>query len=282
MANNYDIRRMALLESARQQDYVPAGKHAGGKDDRHRHRHVHRAELEEGDVEEIVAREGWKIGTGEDATAVDVFVLDTDYNMTHQLQFWLTIIELCMAVAFAVTGAFAVSDTITINTYVFVIVGSIMSVVVVVFVHICAIVKMWARASDMSHDHMFTVTLPVFTGIFFLAIGFLVLGKWVSDYCTCCETANCQADPMDFTSVAKYHVAWTIFVVTNVVWSYTIVRALFAHIYPELMVPTTANPSKTTFPLAFRQLQEQADLDRPLIMSTAARMANGRSDRSRI
>jgi heme/copper-type cytochrome/quinol oxidase subunit 2 len=154
-----------------------------------------------------------------------------------------------------------------------VIVGSILSVVVLL-VHIFAGIKIWARSSDMSHTHVFNISMPICTGIIFLAIAFWVLGRWVSKYCTCCETAACQPDPLDFTNVARFHIAWTIMVIVNVIWLYTVMRALFSHMYPERKVPTTADPTRTSMPLNIRRQQEQADALRPVVMKRGKDVVN--------
>jgi hypothetical protein len=171
----------------------------------------------------------------------------------------VTIIELCMSISFMIVGALAVSETFQMNTYIFTIVGSITSVVVVLFVHFTALLKMWARSSMMSHEHMLIVTLPVASGIILLGISFLILGVWVSDNCTCCNTADCQPDPLDFKSVARYFIAWAVLVVMNAIWAYTIVQALLAHMYPEMKVPITSDTSRTKMPAAFQEHQKRAD-----------------------
>ncbi len=238
-----------------------------------------RRPLMEGQVEEVVMAKGWKIGTDDDVAMVDVFIIDETYQTTRQLQFWITIVELTMAIAFMFVGALVVSDAFDVNTYVFVIVGSILSVVVILFIHVSAIIKTWSRSSGMSHTHFNTVTAPVIAGIIVQGVSFFCLGLWVSDNCTCCETANCQPDPLDFAGLTRFYVSWAILIGLNAVWALFVYRALIAHIYPEAKVPTTADPSRTKTPLAFQHQQHRADAMSQQMGPPASRMAREAADR---
>jgi fumarate reductase subunit D len=225
---------------------------------------------EEGEVSRVTLKENWRIGAGAETVATDVFILDESYEMQFQILFWITMIELLMCVIFIFVGILVISDTFDNNNYLFTIIGSVASAVVVLFLHGFAVIRMWSRSSRMSHNHNREVRMPFFFGIVLLALGFFTLGRWISDNCTCCATSDCQPDPANFEELVEFYAAWAVMVFMNVAWLFTIVRALFAHIYPEEKVPTTADPRRTKLPLEFQKQQRQANLARATMQQKGA------------
>jgi fumarate reductase subunit D len=230
---------------------------------------------EEGEVSRVTLKENWRIGAGAETVATDVFILDESYEMRFQILFWITIIELLLCAIFIFVGILVISDTFDNNNYLFTIIGSVTSAVVVLFLHGFAVIRMWSRSSRMSHNHNREVRMPFFFGIVLLALGFFTLGRWISDNCTCCATSDCQPDPANFEELVEFYAAWAVMTFMNVAWLFTIVRALFAHIYPEEKVPTTADPRRAKLPLEFQKQQRQADLARATMQQKGAEILRG-------
>lgn len=235
--------------------------------------------LKEGDVKSVELKERWVVGVGTETTPVEVFVMDEHYQYMSRILFWITIMELLMGGAFALVGALVVTDTFTNNNYLFVVIGGVLSVVIVMVLHGFAVIRLWSRSSSMSHHHNREVRMPFFFGIFLLGIGFFVLGRWITDNCDCCDADDCQPDDTNFAQLAEYYAAWGIFTILDFIWVYTIVRALYAHVYPEVKVPTTADPFKATLPLDLQEEIDKADAKRPTLEAEAEKIVQSKGRR---
>jgi hypothetical protein len=235
----------------------------------------------EGDISEVTLKEAWKIGIGSESVAVEVFVYDEDYHYPYQILFWITVAELAMALIFALISVLVLSDTYENNNYLFTVIGSILSVVIVMILHGCSMIRSWSRSSKMSHNHNTKVRMPFFFGAFLLGVGFFVMGRWVSDNCDCCSTSECQPDITDFDNFVEFYAAWGTMLFVNIVWIHSIIPALIAHINPEEKVPTTSDPRKTKLPLEFQIQQKKADKTRATMQQKGAEIMQLNSNANR-
>lgn len=228
------------------------------------------------DVKSVRIRESWVIGQKHETTPIDLFVIDENYEFTSRLLFWITVAELTMGLVYALIALLVISDVYDNNNFLFVVIGAVLATALVLVLHGFANIREFSRSSRMGHVHNRDSRNPFFFGIVTLGIGFFILGRWIWDNCDCCETSDCQPDITDARQVATFYSAWATFLPLDVIWIYTIIRALNAHIYPELKVPTSADTQVSTLPLEIQKEIKKSDTKRAKMEEEGSNMINYR------
>lgn len=165
----------------------------------------------------------------------DILIRITDRLHPFGKLFKLEIIEIVMYFAWIAVSMVAMTFWAEINTYVFLIAGTVTNGLILI-VHLPVLVFYWQTNRDLSHTHIFDVSMPIATGIPFMVVGWFAIGRWIDTYATCCDLADSQPNTADSEQTNRFIVAYALLIVTCLITLSVYPKAILAHLYPQVIV----------------------------------------------
>jgi hypothetical protein len=173
-----------------------------------------------------------------DATK-DIFmkrILWSEYTFKYLLVF--DILEVLMYTSFlVVSGMIAANNAAEINTYIYLVAGTIANGALVL-IHLLLSVQYWMKRKEigLTHSHLISTTLQLMFGIPVIIFGWFGIGRWINSYATCCDMADSQPNPLNveqFNTFIWSHGALAfacLMALSFYPWS------IYAHLHPEISV----------------------------------------------
>lgn len=147
--------------------------------------------------------------------------------------FWIELVEMAYFTSLIVISYLILGGVIVINNYIFLIVGSIISLIIL-SLHLFNIILYQRSYPDLSARHSksvyFTAGVAIFTQIF----TWLSLGRWIISYGFCCGTSENQPNPLDIANFTRFYLAYAVMFVLDIICLiFCYVNSITAHMYPE-------------------------------------------------
>lgn len=158
-----------------------------------------------------------------------------DISMTRfNSIFWIEIIEIMYAATILLISYLILGDFIQINNYIFLIVGSIISLIILSF-HIFSLFFYNRGNPELSTRHNTALIITALVAVGAQIFIWLSLGRWIITYGICCETSQNQPNPLDIANYTRFINSYTImFVLSIIMISFGYPRSIVCHLYPEV------------------------------------------------
>lgn len=170
-------------------------------------------------------------------TSKDILIRLTTRLSPYGKLFWIEVTEIAMYVSFIIISLIALTGIAEVNTFVFVLCGTIVNGLIFV-IHVPAVIYYWHTNRDLIHTHIFAITAPITVGIPLMIVGWFAMGRWIYSYASCCSMANSQPNPADAEEINRFIVAYAILVVTSVITVTTYPKSIMSHLYPHVVIST--------------------------------------------
>lgn len=147
--------------------------------------------------------------------------------------FWIEVVEMAFFTSLIVISYLILGGVIVINNYIFLIVGSIISLIIL-SLHLFNIILYQRSYPDLSARHSKAIYFTAGTAIFTQIFTWLSLGRWIISYGFCCGTAENQPNPLDIANFTRFYLAYAVMFVLDVIcliFCYN--NSIVAHMYPE-------------------------------------------------
>jgi hypothetical protein len=147
--------------------------------------------------------------------------------------FWIEIVEMAFFTSLIIISYLVMGDIVVINTYIFLIAGSIISLIIL-SLHLFNIILYQRSNPDLSSRHSKAIYFTAGTAIFTQIFTWLSLGRWIISYGFCCGTAENQPNPLDITNFTRFYLAYAVmFVLDTICLIFCYANSITAHMYPE-------------------------------------------------
>ena len=150
--------------------------------------------------------------------------------------FYIECIEMIMMFACCIISLLSVNLIIDMSSKIYLIVGSILFGVILIFVHLPVFIVYWAKNNMLNHVHMSSVSLSLIVNIICNAFIWTSFGFWSRDYVDEFELDSDVFDtshPEIFSRFAFSHaILISLFIITLSLYP----NSLWAHMHPEMVV----------------------------------------------
>jgi hypothetical protein len=149
------------------------------------------------------------------------------------------IVSICMYLSFAiVSGLVAATGADEINTYIYLIIGTVTNGLITLGAHLPMSVYYWMKRKQhgLTHQHLISTTLPLIVSIPIMIFGWFGLGRWISSFGSCCGLDENQPNPANAEEYNNFVWAHASLAVASLIALMYFPFSIWAHLYPEVDV----------------------------------------------
>lgn len=164
-------------------------------------------------------------------------ILFADYPFKYLMI--LDVVSVCMYMSFAVvSGMVAATGAAEINTYLYLIIGTVINGLVTLGAHLPMSVFYWMKRGQrgLTHDHLISTTMPIIVSIPVMIFGWFGLGRWISSYGACCDIDDNQPNPLFAEEYNQFVWGHASLAVASIFAFMYFPQSILAHLYPEVDV----------------------------------------------
>lgn len=164
-------------------------------------------------------------------------ILFADYPFKYLMV--ADIVSICMYASFAVvSGLVAATGADEINTYLYLIIGTVLNGIITLGAHLPMSVYYWMKRKQygLTHHHLISTTLPLVVSIPVMIFGWFGLGRWISSFGSCCGLDENQPNPANAEELNQFVWAHASLAVASLISFMYFPFSIWAHLYPEVDV----------------------------------------------
>lgn len=183
-------------------------------------------------------------------------ILFADYPFKYLMI--LDVVSICMYMSFAVvSGMVAATGAAEINTYLYLIIGTVINGLITLGAHLPMAVFYWMKRGQygLTHHHLISTTIPLVVSIPIMIFGWFGVGRWISSYGVCCGLDDNQPSPLNTEEYNQFVWGHASLAVASLIAFMYFPMSIWAHLYPEVDVEISDQV------MHVRALEETAESD---------------------